>query len=63
MTNPSVTRLGCDIGYGYLHRIPNPEEMENGGIAVGPTGQDGFADVSTNHRGGPRCGRAARLTL
>lgn len=46
--------LGCDIGYGYLHRIPNPEEMENGGIAVGPTGQDGFADVQLNTNFSPQ---------
>lgn len=46
--------LGCDIGYGYLHRIPNPGEMENGAIAVGPTGQDGFADVQLNSNFSPQ---------
>lgn len=35
--------LGCDIGYGYLHRIPSPESNVE---TVGPTGVDGFTNVS-----------------
>ncbi|KAL5263403.1 hypothetical protein ACHWQZ_G008689 [Mnemiopsis leidyi] len=48
--------LGCDIGYGYLHRIPTPETNVE---TVGPTGADGFANVALDKKYTPTQTQAA----
>lgn len=48
--------LGCDIGYGYLHRIPTPETNVE---TVGPTGADGFANVALDMKYTPTQTQAA----